>query len=168
MARWRSSLSPRAATTPSADCPIAVASLHLVSCRRTLAYDMPTAAIAPPSKFDTWHFAWPQKPQGGAGQDDGSEPRRTMTTRRVPPPWTVIEHAESWDEKAQTQGARLARFPTCAGHRRGASGSQSSVDPSTTTSSWMWPVPDERQAAFASRADWDAPLNLKASGHPDR
>jgi hypothetical protein len=79
MAPWRSRSSPRAATTPSADCPIAVTSLNLVSCRRTLASDMPDRAAAAtitqprPPKFDTWHSASPQKPQGGAGQDDASE-----------------------------------------------------------------------------------------------
>jgi hypothetical protein len=80
MAPWRSSSSPRAATTPSTDCPIAVTSLNLVSCRRTLASDMPDRAITQPPKFDTWHSAWRQKPQGGAGPDDASE---TMTPRRV-------------------------------------------------------------------------------------
>jgi len=79
MAPWRSRSSPRAATTPSADCPIAVTSLNLVSCRRTLASDMPDraaeATITQPRapKFVTWHSASPQKPQGGAGQDDASE-----------------------------------------------------------------------------------------------
>jgi hypothetical protein len=58
MAPWRSSSSPRAAVTPSADCPIAVTSLNLVSYRRTLAYDILAAAIAQPPKFDTWHSAW--------------------------------------------------------------------------------------------------------------
>jgi len=77
MAPWRSSSSPRAAVTPSADCPIAVTSLNLVSYRRTLAYDIPAAipaaAIAQPPKFDTWHSAWLQKPQDGAGQDDADD-----------------------------------------------------------------------------------------------
>jgi hypothetical protein len=93
MALWRSSSSPRGATTPSAGCPIAVTSLNLVSCRRTIASDMPdraAAAIAQPPKFDIWHSAWPQKPQGGAGQDDASD-NETMTPRRFPPPWIVIE-----------------------------------------------------------------------------
>jgi hypothetical protein len=38
---------------------------------------MPATAITQPPKFDTWHSAWPQKPQGGAGQDDASEPDTT-------------------------------------------------------------------------------------------
>jgi hypothetical protein len=79
MAPWRSRSSPRAATTPSADCPIAVTSLNLVSCRRTLASDMPDRAAAATikqpraPKFDTWHSASPQKPQGEAGQDDATK-----------------------------------------------------------------------------------------------
>jgi hypothetical protein len=53
---------------------IAVTSLNLVFCRRTPASDIPAPAVTRPPKFDTWHSAWPQKPQGGAGQGDANGP----------------------------------------------------------------------------------------------
>jgi len=55
--------------------------------------------------------------QGGAGQDDASE---TMTPRRFPPPWIVIEHAESFgvqDAGGQTAEAKVLTRDEARGRR---------------------------------------------------
>jgi hypothetical protein len=162
MVRWRLFSSPRAAITPSADCPIAVASLNLVSCRRTLAYDMSTAAITPPSKFDTWHSALPQKPHGGAGQDDGSEPSRTMTTRC--PPWTVIENADSraasapWLLSRQRRGARAYSRTFCRPVERPRDVCVRAVNSRTTVPAALRVDPEPRRRRPRCRQENDSEI----------
>ena len=69
------------------------------------------AAITQPPKFDIWHSAWPQKPQGGAGQDDASE---TMTPRRFPAPrlsgasWPDYRIASTTSNRARSASSAAA------------------------------------------------------------